>query len=156
MLSALHRDIVTTGKLPSYEFVSIRYGSEIVHRITVTGPISMKRRLPLYDATLAVNTSSTYFCILDNSGGHENDFTYSDMMLIEQKFIDAGIDCCFGATITDDVAYPKIVELVNLSMSAMKIGGKVMATGDTAEAEQFIVEKLRLEAEVASAPGVGD
>lgn len=122
----------------------------------MTGPIGLKRRLPLYDATLAVNASSTYFCILDNSGGHENDFPYADIVIFEQKLIDAHIDCFYGVTITEDVAYPKIVELVNVSMSARKIGGEVMATGDPVEAEQFIAEKLRLVAEVGSGRGVRD
>lgn len=156
MQPAQHGNIVATGTLPSYEFVSARHGVETVHRVKVTGPISLKRRLPLYDATLALTVSSTYFCILDNSGGHENDFPYADIVVFEQKLIDAGIDCFFGATITDDLAYPKIIELVNVSMSARKIGGEVMATEDPETAERFIAEKLLQVANAGNGPGLRD
>ncbi len=150
MIPAKEQEIVARETLPSYELVSVRHGDEVVHRITVTGPISLERRLPLYEATLAINRSSNYFCILDNSGGHENDLSFRDMQLLDQKLLDGGIRCFYGATITDDKAYAQIVELASATMSALKLTGKILSTGDRATAEQFIAEKLRATAETAA------
>jgi len=137
-------EIVATGTLPGYEYVSIRHGAEVIHRIKVTGRITLKQRLPLYDATLAINPSSTYLCILDNSGDHENDLTFADMQVLDQQLVDARIGCFYGATITADRGYPMIIDLANASMSAMNIKGEVMSTDDPEVAERFLAERMRL------------
>lgn len=153
MLPEQGQQIVTTGTLPSYEFVTIQFGVEVVHKITVTGPINLKQRLPLYDATLAVNPSSTFFCILDNSSGYENNLSFADIQVLDQRLVDAGIDCFYGATITADVAYPGIVELASANMFVENIRGEVLATSDRDTADRFIAEKLRL---VVRATGGGN
>lgn len=147
MLPEQSHEIVATGTMPNYEFVTVRCGAEVVHKITVTGPISLNQRLPLYEATLATNPSSTYFCILDNSSGHENNLSFGDIQVLDRKLLDAGIISFYGATITEDAAYPGIVQLANVNMTVANLQGEVLAAGDMDEAERFIAEKLRLVAE---------
>jgi len=136
--------VVASGRLPSYVYVSTKYGSEILHRIKVTGRIDLEKRLPLYRATLAINETSNYFCILDNRDRHENAFSYADIQELDQVLIDAGIDHFYGATISNDPDYPKLVKLANDSASTTPMETELMATADPAEAEAFVMGKLRL------------
>lgn len=135
--------VVASGSLPGFDYVCTRYGREIVHRITVTGQIDVETRLPLYQATLAVNETSNYFCILDNSAGYENSFTYPDIVLLDSLLIEAGIDHFYGATITTDPDYAKLVKLANDSAETTPMETELLAARDLAEAEAFIMEKLR-------------
>jgi hypothetical protein len=135
-------DIVASGVVPSYEFVTYGYGSEVLHRIKVTGPIDLSRRLPLYRETLAVNPSRSFFCIVDNSGGHENDMTFSDIVVLDDLLIEAGIEFFYGATVTRDQAYSNIVKLANMNVQKIDLDGELLATSDPDEAEKFIMEKL--------------
>ncbi len=132
-----------TRVIPSYEFVSVRVGSEVVHRIRVTGPINLERRLPLYAATLAVNPSSRYFCILDNREGFENDLTYADIKQLDQLLVDAGIECFYGVTVTSDKAYQQIVEIANVNVGVVGLGGELLSVTDMQVAEEFIADKLQ-------------
>jgi len=144
MLPAQHRDVMAAQTLPSFEFVSVRHGTEVVPRIVATGPIFLKQRLPVYEATLAVNPSSTYFCILDNSAGHENNLSFADILLLTQKLLDGVIECIYGATVTADPGYPAFVDLMSANHSARNMKGELLATNDLETAEAFIAEKLRL------------
>ncbi len=137
---------VVAGKaqiIPSYEFVSVPVGPEVVHRIRVTGPIDLARRLPLYDATLAVNPSSRYFCVLDNRGGFENNLTYADIKRLDEKLVEAGIACFYGATVTVDRGYQQIVDIANVNIGVAGLRGELLSTSDMETAEQFIADKLR-------------
>ncbi len=144
MVPAPDNEIVARGTLPSYEFVTVRHGAEVVHWITATGPIALRQRLPLYAATLAANPSSNYFCILDNRGGHENDLSFSDIAILNQILADGGIDCIYGATVTHDRGYPQFVDLMSENLKARDIRGELLSTGDMQAAEDFIADKLRL------------
>jgi len=156
MLPSQGRNIVATGTFPSLQFVSTQYGAEVVHRITATGPITLKHRLPVYEATLAATPSSNYCCILDNGAGHENDLSFSDLQVLARILVDASIACYYGATITDDVAYPRIVDLASVYMSTTNIRGEILSTADPQAAERFIVEKLRLMAATTGGPIASD
>lgn len=134
--------IVASGKIPSFEYVTTKYMEEVVHRIKVTGRIDLETRLPLYHATLAANSSCNYFCILDNSGGYENVFSYPDIVVLDNLLIESGIEYFCGATITIDPAYPDLVKLANYNAKATKLQGDLMATFDPDEAEIFIQEKI--------------
>ena len=134
--------IVASGKLPSFDYFSLRIAGEIVHRITVTGTIDLERRLPLYHATLAINESANYFCILDNSGGHENVLSLPDIVLLDKVLIESGIEKFYGATITPDPNYSGIVKLANYSAEASNLTTDLLATQDPAEAERFIQARL--------------
>lgn len=132
-----------TRVIPSYQFSSVRAGSEIVHRIRVTGPIDLERRLPLYAATLAANPSSRYFCILDNREGFENDLSFADIKQLDQLLVDAGIECVYGATVTSDKVYQQIVEIANVNVGVAGLRGELVSATDMQVAEQFIADKLR-------------
>ncbi|MDF1733963.1 MAG: hypothetical protein P1U37_01675 [Minwuia sp.] len=132
------REIVATGELKSYRFRTERRGLEVLHRITVTGPINLKRRIPLYEATLAANASSNYFCILDNRAGFENSFAFEEMQILSRLMQEAGISHLYGVTITDDQEYPKIVELANIVIKMSTLQGELLSTSDPDEAETFI------------------
>jgi hypothetical protein len=136
--------VVASGSLPGFDYTSTRYGREIVHRIKITGPIDLETRLPLYHATLAVNETNNYFCILDNTAGHENNFSYSDIVLLDELLIESGIDHFYGATVTTDPDYVKLVKLANDSAKATPMKTQLLASRDVAEAEAFVMEKLRL------------
>ena len=135
----MHGLVVAAGTLPSFEFRSIKYGGEVLHRIRVTGRIDLERRMPLYHETLANNPSSNYFCILDNSEGHENDLSLSDIMLLDKILVEAGIEKFYGATITPDWNYKGIVKLANFSAEVSKLNAELLSTRNPDEAESFIM-----------------
>lgn len=151
MPSEIAGPTIASGSLPSYSFHSVRCGVEVLHRITVTGPINLARRLPLYDATLAVNPSTSYFCILDNRGGFDNDLGYADMKVLDQRLVEAGIRTFYGVTVTSDAVYDRIVEIANVNMRVTGLEGKVHVTNDMDDAERFIAEMLRASGAVPNA-----
>jgi len=135
-------EVVAAGEMKSYRFRTERRGLEVLHRITVTGPINLQRRIPLYEATLAANPSPNYFCILDNRAGFENAISLDDLQFLAAILKDAGISRFYGVTITDDREYPKIVELANIVVATSPLQGELLSTGDAAAAEAFIQDKL--------------
>jgi len=138
----MYGTILASGKFPGFEFISIKFADEVVHKITVTDKIDLEKRLPLYRETLAINPSNKYFCILDNSDGHENVFSYPDIVILDNLLIEAGIKYFYGATITSDPAYQKLVKLATHNARMSKLEGDLLATADPAEAEKFITDKI--------------
>lgn len=136
------REVVATGELKGYRFRTERWGMEVLHRITVTGPINLQRRIPLYEATLAANPSANYFCIVDNRAGFENAFSFEDIRYLAEVLKDGGISHLHGVTITDDQEYAKIVELANITVAISSLQGELRSTHDVAEAEAFIQDRL--------------
>ncbi|WP_281016823.1 MULTISPECIES: hypothetical protein [unclassified Minwuia] len=138
------RDIVATGSHPGFDFVSVRHGAEVVHRVTVTGPLDLRRRILMYEETLKANTSARYFCILDNSAEHENVFGYNDIQMLAEWLSKEGLTAFYGVTITNDAGYPKLVQIVTAVLQILELGGTVTTTSDPEVAEAFIREKLDL------------
>jgi|GEM_PF-2725178 len=138
------RDIVASGSHPGFDFVSARHGAEVVHRVTVTGPFNLRRRIRMYEETLKANESARYFCILDNCANHENEFGYDDIQMLAEWLSREGVTTFYGVTITNDPGYPKLVQIVTAVLQILDMGGTVMTTSDPAEAEAFIHEKLAL------------
>jgi hypothetical protein len=135
--------IVASGELSSFRFRTDRLGQEVLHRITVTGPINLKLRIPLYKATLAANPSPNYFCILDNRAGFENVFTYDDIVYLTDFVLEAGIQRIYAATVTGDTEYAKLVELANVVVGTSLLEGALLATGEMAEAEAFVRRQMQ-------------
>lgn len=135
-------EVVASGELDSYRFRTERAGREVLHRIVVTGPINLQRRIPLYRATLEATASSRYFCILDNRSGFENSFAFKDMKFFADMMGKAGITHVYGATITPDQEYSKIVELAGIALTMSSLRGELLSTSDEEEAEAFIRERL--------------
>jgi len=136
------RDIVATGTHPGFEFVTTRHGAEVVHRVTVTGQFNLRRRIRMYEETLKANETSRYFCILDNSAAHENDFTYDHIQMLAEWLSKEGMTAFYGVTITSDPGYPKLVQIVTAVLQILELGGTVTTTSDPEVAEAFIREKL--------------
>ena len=145
-----HRDIVTSGSHPGFDFVTARHGGEVVHRVTVTGPFNLRRRIRMYEETLKANQSSRYFCILDNSAGHENEFAYDDIQMLAEWLVKEGLTAFYGVTITSDPGYPNLVQIVTAVLQILELGGTVTTTSDPELAEAFIREKLTLVAALDS------
>ncbi|MEQ8354018.1 MAG: hypothetical protein RH942_00660 [Kiloniellaceae bacterium] len=139
---AMDGAVVASGTLPSYAYVSVKYAEEVIHRIRVTGAIDLERRLPLYRETLANNPSSNYFCVLDNSEGYENDFSYPDMAVLDRLLVEAGIKHFYGVTVTKDPGYRNLVKLASDHAKLLNLEGDLFATDDLAEAERFIMESI--------------
>ncbi|MDF1731146.1 MAG: hypothetical protein P1U49_06545 [Minwuia sp.] len=131
-------ETVASGEFSSFRFRTDRLGQEVLHRITVTGPIDLKLRIPVYKATLAANPSANYFCILDNRAGFENVFAYEDILYLANLVLEAGIRRLYAATVTNDPEYAKLVELANVVVGTSQLEGALLATGKIAEAEAFV------------------
>ncbi len=136
--------MVASGSHPGFDFVTARHGAEVVHRVTVTGPFNLRRRIRMYEETLKANSSAHYFCILDNSAKHENEFAYDDIQMLAEWLSREGVTDIYGVTITNDPGYSKLVQIVTAVLQIVDIGGTVMTTSDPVEAEAFIQEKLAL------------
>ena len=142
MKHIVRNEVVASGSMQSYDFKSVRCRGEVVHLLTVTGPLNLKHRLPLYHATLAANPTSDYFCILDNRKEFENAFSYSDIKVLNQVLHSGGVRTVHGATITSDAGYPKLIEVANQSMISQGIKGYLLSTAFPEEAEQFILDRV--------------
>lgn len=134
--------VVASGSMQSYDFASVRCRGEIVHLLTVTGALTLDRRLPLYRATLAANPTSDYICILDNRKGHENNFSYSDMKTLNQVLYTGGVRTIHGVTITSDAGYANLLAVANQAMVSHGLTGHLHSTADPDEAEEFILHRL--------------
>lgn len=135
-------DIVASGSLPSYDFVSTRHRGEVVHVMTATGPLDLARRIDVYRATLSANPTSSYFCILDNSAGFENDFSISDIRFLDRMLLEAGIRIVHGVTVTRDAGYPKLLELLRHVMPTEGLVADVHLATSLAEAEHLLAEMV--------------
>lgn len=133
---------VAQGSSKSYDFSTFEIDGFRVHDITVTGPINLSTRTPLYVETLKFSVPPHYFCIVDNTQGFENNFTYDDIMQLDRLLFDHGIRFFFGATITRDSGYNKMVKLAQENMGEIGMGGTVIEVPDRASAETFIFSKI--------------
>ena len=57
--------------------------------------------------------------------------------------VDAGIECFYGVTVTSDKAYQQIVEIANVNVGVVGLGGELLSVTDMQVAEEFIADKLR-------------
>lgn len=133
---------IASGSVPGFDYETFRYGQEFLHRVRITGPVTVTERIPVYRQTLDLTESSAYFCILDNSGRYANTLTHEDMQLLDRMVLDAGITEFYGATVTFDPTYPHIVQLAQLNTEIIGLAGELLATEDMTEAEQFIFSKI--------------
>ncbi|MDF1733965.1 MAG: hypothetical protein P1U37_01685 [Minwuia sp.] len=134
--------------------MTTRHGAEVVHRVTVTGPFNLRRRIRMYEETLKANTSFRYFCILDNSAEHENEFAYDDIQMLADWLSGEGLKAFYGVTITSDPGYPNLVQIVTAVLQILELGGTVVTTGDADAAEAFIREKLALVSAMDAQAGI--
>ncbi len=150
-MSALGGTLVTQGSDESYEYgIYERLGFRFSYT-RVTGPINLDTRIQLYRAILPHAIAPAYFGVLDNSAGFENDFSLSAIKLLDGMLLDRGIRVYFGATITKDRGYSKIVKLAQTNMETVGLDGALIRVGDRASALDFIHGKIA-EAAAAQSP----
>jgi len=143
LLNAEGVELLFEGDLPSYHLRSLRLEGKVLHDITVTGPISLAQRFPLYRKTVGINGPGQFFCILDNRAGHENRFSFDDIQKLDSYLLENGITEFYGVTVTRDDAYPAIVGVARANMEGRGLTGELHATTRRGEAEGFILEKMR-------------
>lgn len=134
--------LIFRGAVDSYEFSTFDLAGLRLHDIRIVGPINLETRLPLYRETLRHAIPPDYFCIVDNSAGFENDISYDDIQVLDRYLIDHGIRRFFGATITKDGGYGKIVKLAQANMDQIGLDGAVIKVRTRREAETFITERI--------------
>jgi hypothetical protein len=138
-------EIISNMSVPGFEIESWLMKGEVLHRVTVVGPVGLTERVLMYQSTLEVNKSrgnAIYFCVFDNSAKHENVLTYDDLKRIDELIVASGITDFYCATITSDHSYSSVVALADLSQQAANLGGELLATDDPVAAETFILEKM--------------
>jgi len=134
--------LVSEGAVEGYEFSTLKYKGFRVHDIKVVGPIDLKTRIPLYHETLRHSVPPYFFCIVDNAAGFDNDFTYNDIQVLDRILTDHGITRFYGATITMDDGYTKLVKLAQTNMDGIGMAGEVIEVMNRASAEAFISQKI--------------
>jgi hypothetical protein len=134
--------LIAPGTLPKFRYEAHAFVAERLHRIEVTGPISLVERGALYEQTLALTETHRYFCVLNNMGRHENKFSLDDMRYLDSIMIDSGITEFYGVTISHDPAYTGIVELASASAQSLALKNDLWTTPDPIEAELFIMRQL--------------
>jgi len=135
-------EVVFRGTVESYTFATHRVNGFHLHEIAVVGPIDRRVRIPLYHETLRHSLPPYYFCIIDNSAGHENTVTFDDIRLLDNILLDHGIEYYYGAVITKDQGYPNIIKLAQENLDSVGIRAELVQVEDRAAAEAFINEKL--------------
>jgi hypothetical protein len=118
-------------------------GDTLIHRITVHGPLGREERTPLYEESLKLNKSPHYFCIVDNSQGHENTLSYDDMLYFGNMLTKGGITHFFNAVITNDHRYEDIVKLANAVAKLKGVTSETKPFTNIKEAEAFILDKIK-------------
>jgi hypothetical protein len=98
----------------------------------------------LYKKTLDINLSNEYYCIIDNSEGHEYLFALEDMMFVKDTLSNAGIRWFYCAIVTKDLAKPPVIRLAETVAELGDIKAEMLSTPDYEEAERFILSKLKL------------
>jgi len=135
-------EVVFRGAVESYTFATYRVNGFHLHEIEVVGPIDLRVRIPLYHETLRHSLPPYYFCIIDNSAGHENTVTFDDIRVLDNILIEYGIEYYYGAVITRDLGYPNIIKLAQENLDSVGIESQLVQVQDRLAAEAFINEKL--------------
>lgn len=118
-------------------------GDTLLHRIKVLGPLGRAERIPLYEETLKLNKSSHYFCIVDNSQGHENTLSYDDMLFFSKMLTEGGVTHFFNAVITHDDRYADIIKLTSAVSKMADITSETVTASNLQQAEAFIFGKIK-------------
>jgi|GEM_PF-1789909 len=134
--------LVTQGTVESYAYGIYERSGFRFSYTRVVGPIDLQTRIQLYRAILPHTIAPNYFGILDNSAGYENDFSLDAIKLLDGMLVDHGIRTYFGATITKDQGYSKIVKLAQTNMDTVGLDGALIRVRDRAAALDFIHEKI--------------
>jgi hypothetical protein len=133
---------VASGSFPNIRFETKEYGGEFLHIVTQGGSLVREDRAPVYEETLALNTSDSYFCILDNRKGKESVLSMADMSVFGDMLISQGIKRFVYAVVTTDPAYDKIIKLIKAISMTKDLEVEAITTPDFATAEKFVFVRM--------------
>ena len=119
------------------------YGGEQLRVMTTTGAFAREQRASVFEETLKSNSSVNFFYILDNRAGHEIQLSPEDMSFMNAILYDAGIRYIRGAVVTNDEGYGTLVAMAQAKAKATNFEVELTSTTDYAEAEEFVLSKLR-------------
>lgn len=134
--------VIHRGAMKSYRYTTYLVNGFHFHDIEVVGPIDLETRIPLYRATARHSLPPHYFCIIDNSAGHENIVTLDDLKQLDEILSNAGIRFYYGASITIDPGYHGIVNLAHENLQSLGIKNELIQTYNRGAAEAFIKAKI--------------
>lgn len=138
------RAIIGSGTISNFEYITYEIGYERLHQIQIIGKVGRCERIGLYNELLSLNKSNSFFCILDNRGNFENILSFDDIKYLDSILIDAGIKYFYGATVTNDTAYPLVVKMAEGNAVLNDLDGEIIATDSISEAEEFIADKITM------------
>ncbi|TNE39339.1 MAG: hypothetical protein EP348_03700 [Alphaproteobacteria bacterium] len=135
---------VSSGSYEKIAYETKECRGQFLHYINILGPIGVTERIPVFEATLAVNKSENYFCLVDNRAGHENILTVEDMSFLGDLLLDAGIKRFYAAVVTLDEGYRGIVKLMNaVAIAKKKIESETFSSPFYEEAENFLISRTK-------------
>ncbi|WP_340149340.1 hypothetical protein [uncultured Sneathiella sp.] len=135
--------IVSSGTTPNIDWETSGFSGQFLHRIKITGPIGLEERLPVYRATLDISKSKDYFALVDNRDGHEDTMSYPVMLRLCELFLEAGVKNICTAIVTSNERYKDITKLSSAVATLKNLRFENTTTADFAEAEKFILSRLR-------------
>ncbi|MBO0333478.1 hypothetical protein J0X12_07630 [Sneathiella sp. CAU 1612] len=136
--------LISSGSFANINHETWKYNGEHIHVMKVTGPINRAHRVPFYYLTLKTNPSSDYFIILDNQRGHEDDFSYDDMITISDILLEAGIKRIYGAIITRESGYENILKLARAVAKLKTLESHTVYCENMTEAENYIHARIEI------------
>ncbi|USG62763.1 hypothetical protein NBZ79_07200 [Sneathiella marina] len=118
-------------------------GEEMFHHIKILAPLGRAERIPIYEETLKLNNSPHYFCIVNNSQGHENTLSYDDMLFFSKMLTKGGITHFYNAVVTNDHRYLDTIKLTGAVSKLAGIISETVSTSNQEQAEAFIRGKIK-------------
>ncbi len=134
---------ISSGAFANISYETLECYVEHVNFMTATGPISREHRIPVYRQTLQGNPSSSYFAILDNRRGYEDEFSYDDMLILSDITLKAGIRRIVSVSVTSESAYLNIVKLSQAVAHTKDIELDSMTTHCMDKAKNFILFRIQ-------------
>jgi hypothetical protein len=133
---------ISSGVFANISYETREFCGEYINLMTALGPISREHRVPVYRRSLKINPTSSYFAILDNRSGHEDELSYDDMMLLGDYIIDAGITRVVTASVTNEAGYSNIVKLASAMADARNVEMDATVTTCLDEAKSFVLSRV--------------
>ncbi len=133
---------VGSGSLKGIDFSSCLYKNQIIHYLKITSKIGFEERIPMYEATLALNKGPYFFCIFDNSNRLENNLSFDDLMVFNRMILDAGITHYYSASVTFDDQFGSLINLATVTSKSLGLFTEMVIENDVQSAEKFIKDTI--------------
>ena len=129
-------------ELESYSCSSYAYKDYVIDYAKVNAPINKQTRIPIYQLYIANHKNKAVFCVVDNSDGHQNDFSLPDMTYFDHMLIEADITHFYGAIVTGDQSYDKLAKLSVVTSNELGLNTDLITTKNVDDAFDFIKDKI--------------